>query len=102
SLSPLLGTWTRDGSITMKPGSDGPEFTKLTFRSDGTVYAGYVAGGLGAIVGGSPSVKNENDTYTISGDTISIAEGSRHLNYSYRVDGTKLFLTREGASDAAQ
>jgi hypothetical protein len=102
SASPLIGTWTRDGNTPKGDGSNGPQFTKLAFAADGKLSADYVAGGVGAIVGSSPSVKSENDTYTTSGDAkLSIAEGTRHLAYTYRVDGTKLYLTPSGASDAA-
>jgi hypothetical protein len=102
SASPLIGTWTRNGNTPKGDGSSGPQFTKLTFAADGKLSADYVAGGVGAIVGSSPSVKSENDTYTTPGDAkLSIAEGTSHLAYTYRVDGTKLYLTPSGGSDAA-
>jgi hypothetical protein len=101
SVSPLVGTWTRDGN-TPKSGGGGPQFTKLTFAADGSLNADYVAGGVGAIVGSSPSVKTENDTYaTPGGSKLSIAEGTTHLAYTYRVSGSKLYLTSPGSSDAA-
>jgi hypothetical protein len=103
ATSPLIGTWTRDGNVPKAGGQDGPQFTKLTFRADGTLDAGYVAAGLGAALGSTPSVKSENDTYRTSGDaSLSIAEGSRHLDYQYRVDGVTLYLTPSGGSDAAK
>jgi hypothetical protein len=103
AASPLIGTWTRDGNVGKAGADTGPQFTKLTFTADGRVNASYVAAGIGAAVGSAPSVKNENDTYTTSGDaTLSIAEGTRHLTYTYRVDGSKLFLTPPGGGDAAQ
>ncbi len=100
SVSPLIGTWTRDGN-TPAGGSHGPQFTKLTFSSNGSLHASYVAGGIGAALGSSPSVKSENDTYRSTDSSISIAEGSSHLDYAYRVDGSKLYLTPPGGSDAA-
>ena len=103
SMSPLIGTWTRDGNVAKAGGDPGPQFTKLTFSADGLLSASYVASGIGAAIGSSPSVKSENDTYTTSGDSkLSIAEGTRHLVYAYRVDGSKLYLTPPGAGDAAQ
>jgi hypothetical protein len=102
SVSPLIGTWTRDGN-TPKSGSDGgPQFTKLKFTADGSLSASYVAGGVGAIIGSSPSVKSENDTYSTPTDSkLSIAEGTTHRDYSYRVSGSKLYLTPPGGGDAA-
>jgi hypothetical protein len=101
SVSPLIGTWTRDGN-TPNTGSNGPQFTTLTFAPDGSLDAKYVAGGIGAIIGSAPSVKAEHDTYkTPTDSSISIAEGTSHLDYSYRVSGTKLYLTPSGAGDAA-
>jgi len=102
SVSPLIGTWTRDGD-TPKSGSDGgPQFTKLKFAADGSLNASYVAGGVGAILGSSPSVKSENDTYSTPSDAkLSIAEGTTHRDYSYRVSGSKLYLTPPGGGDAA-
>jgi hypothetical protein len=102
SLSPLIGTWTRDGDTPKGSGNGGPQFTKLTFAADGKLSANYVAAGLGAILGSSPSVKAENDTYaTPDATTLSIAEGTTHLDYSYRVSGSKLYLTPPGGGDAA-
>ncbi len=102
SVSPLIGTWTRDGNTPKGTGASGPQFTKLTFRADGKLSADYVAGGVGALLGSSPSVKSENDTYATPGEAkLSIAEGTTHLAYTYRVDGVKLYLTPPGASDAA-
>jgi hypothetical protein len=101
SVSPLIATWTRDGNTPAGGNSGGPQFTKLTFAPDGSLQASYVAGGLGAALGSSPSVKAENDTYrTPGGSKLSIAEGTRHLGFTYRVDGSKLYLTPEGGSEA--
>jgi hypothetical protein len=101
SVSPLIATWTRDGSTPSGDAGGGPQFTKLTFAPDGTLAASYVAGGIGAAIGSTPSVKAENDTYrTPGGSKLSIAEGTRHLGYTYRVSGSKLYLTPAGASEA--
>src|SRR5476649_467976 len=79
SVSQLIGTWTRDGN-TPKGGTDGPQFTKLTFTPDGALNASYVAGGIGAAIGTAPAVKTENDTYATPGDAkLSVAEGTTHL-----------------------
>jgi hypothetical protein len=102
SASPLLGTWTRDGNTPKGGAGAGPQFTKLTFSADGSLSASYVAGGVGAVIGSSPSVKSENDTYaTPVGGKLSIAEGTSHLDYAYRVTGSKLYLTPAGSGDAA-
>jgi hypothetical protein len=102
TLSPLIGTWTRDGNTPRGTASSGPQFTKLTFAADGTLNADYVAGGIGAAIGTSPSIKSENDTYaTPGGSKLSIAEGTSHLAYSYRVSGSKLYLMPLGGGDAA-
>lgn len=103
AFSPLIGTWTRDGNVARAGGDSGPQFTRLTFSADGSLAASYVASGIGAMVGSSPSVKSEKDTYATSGDaTLDIAEGSRHLTYSYRRDGSHLYLTPTAGSDVAQ
>jgi hypothetical protein len=102
STSPLIGTWTRDGDTPKAGKNGGPQFTKLTFAPNGSLKASYVAGGIGAVLGSSPSVKAENDTYSTPDDsTLSIAEGSTHRDYSYRVSEGKLYLTASGSSDAA-
>jgi hypothetical protein len=102
SFSPLIGTWTRDGDTPRGAAGGGPQFTKLTFTADGKLSASYVAAGLGAIIGSSPSVKSENDTYATPGSsTLSVAEGTTHRDYAYRVSGPKLYLTPPGGGDAA-
>jgi hypothetical protein len=101
TASPLIGTWTRDGN-TSKGHDSSPQFTKLTFAPNGELKASYIAAGIGAIIGSSPSVKDENDTYSTSdASKLSIAEGTAHRDYSYRVSGSKLFLTPPGGGDAA-
>jgi hypothetical protein len=101
SVSPLIGTWTRDGDTPKGSTAGGPQFTKLTFAPNGALQASYVAGGVGSLIGSSPSVKAENDTYTSEDSKLTIAEGTSHRAYSYRVNGTKLYLTPPGAGDAA-
>lgn len=101
TVSPLIGTWTREGNSTKAHNAGGPRFTKLTFTPNGTLKANYVAGGIGAIIGSSPSVKHENDTYSTSeASKLSIAEGTTHRDYSYRVSGSKLYLTPPSGGDA--
>ena len=102
SVSPLIGTWVRDGD-TPKPDPNQPQFTKLTFAADGSLTAEYVAAGgqLTAIVGGAPKLRTERDSYTTPGDaTLRIAEGSSHREFQYRVSSAKLFLTAPGSNDA--
>jgi hypothetical protein len=102
SVSPLIGTWTRDGNTPKGSGTGGPQFIKLTFDADGSLSASYVAAGVGALLGSAPSVKTESDTYATPSDSkLSIAEGSSHLAYSFRVSGSKLYLTPLGGGDAA-
>jgi hypothetical protein len=43
-ISPLVGTWTRDGD-SPKPNPKEPQFTELTFTADGSLEAMYVAAG---------------------------------------------------------
>ena len=102
SASPLIGTWTRDGMIIMVDNSGDPQFTKLTFAPNGSLKANYLAGGIGAVIGTSPGVKEEIDTYSTSAAAqLSIAEGTTRRDYSYRVDGAKLSLMPPGGGDAA-
>src|ERR1700733_2591454 len=75
SVSPLIGTWTRDGNTPRGTGTSGPQFTKLTFAADGSLSADYVAGGIGAVIGSAPSVKTENDTYATRGGSNSSPAG---------------------------
>jgi hypothetical protein len=102
TVSPLIGTWTRDGDTPKSTAKGSPQFTKLTFAPNGQLKASYVAGGVGTLIGSSPSVKAEDDTYgTPDASTLSIAEGTTRLDYSYRVSGAKLYLTPPGGGDAA-
>ena len=103
SVSPLVGTWTRDGAVP-KPDAKAPEFTQLTFTPDGSLAATYVAAGgaLAGVIGKAPKVQSEQDTYTTpDASTLRIAEGSSHREYQFRVSGGKLFLTPSGAGEAA-
>jgi hypothetical protein len=102
SVSPLVGTWTRDGDSTSSD-ADGPHFTKLAFAADGSLTAHYVGGGhLASAIGAAPPIKTERDTYTTpDAKTLSVAEGTRHLAYQYHVSDAKLYLTPSGGGDAA-
>jgi hypothetical protein len=102
AVSPLIGTWTRDGD-TPKPNASAPQFTKLTFAADGKLTARYVeaGGALAPVLNQAPKFNSENDTYSTNDSTLNIAEGTRKLTFTYRVDGGKLYLTPPGGSDAA-
>lgn len=103
SVSPLVGSWTRDGDVP-KPDPKAPEFTALTFAPDGSLAATYVAAGgaLAGVVDKAPKVRSEQDSYTTpDATTLRIAEGTSHREYSFRVSGGKLYLTPSGASEAA-
>jgi hypothetical protein len=103
SVSPLIGTWVRDGD-TPKPDPNNPQFTRLSFAPDGGLTAKYVAAGgaLAGIIAKAPKIQTEQDTYaTPDQATLSIAEGSSHREYQYRVSGSKLYLTPTGTGDAA-
>jgi hypothetical protein len=77
SVSPLVGTWTRDGALA-------------------------AGGALAGVIGKAPKVQSEQDTYTTpDASTLRIAEGSSHREYQFRVSGGKLFLTPSGAGEAA-
>jgi hypothetical protein len=102
SASPLIGTWVRDGN-TPKPDPKSPQFTRLAFSADGSLAAKYVAAGgaLASVFEKAPKVLSETDTYTTTSSTLTIAEGSIHREYEYRVSGSKLYLTQAGGSEAA-
>jgi hypothetical protein len=102
TISPLIGTWNRDGFITKLDNSSDPQFTKLTFAPNGALKASYLAASIGAMIGTPPNVKEEIDTYSTSdASKLSIAEGTTHRDYSYRVSGSKLYLTPPGGGDEA-
>ncbi len=91
-LSPLAGTWTRDGDVPAPRPSD-PQFTQLSFEADGTLKASYVAAGgaLAGVVKKAPKVLEERDTYAIVDDkTVRITEGSTARDYGYDAHGGKL------------
>jgi hypothetical protein len=103
TVSPLIGTWTRDGDVP-KPNPKDPEFTKLTFAPDGTLAAQYVAAGgaLAGVIGKAPKIESERDSYeTHAGTTLRIAEGSSYREYAFRIADGKLYLTPSGGSDGA-
>ena len=104
SVSPLIGTWTRDGG-TPKPDPKNPEFTKLTFTSDGKLAVTYVAAGgaLAGVIAKAPKIEHEGDTYTTSGKaTLRVSEGTSQRDYQYRVADGKLYLTPAGDGGDAQ
>jgi hypothetical protein len=103
TASPLVGGWTRDGDVP-KPSPDRPQFTKLTFRPDGSLDASYVSAGgaLAGVLNKAPKVMQERDSYTIvDSHTVRIAEGSSARDYQYDVHDGKLYLTPPNAQDAA-
>lgn len=102
AVSPLVGTWVRDGD-TPAPDPNNPQFTKLTFADDGSLAAEYVAAGgaLAGMIKKAPKVQNESDTYTlISGKRVKIVEGSNSREYTYDVHDGKLYLTPPSGSQA--
>jgi hypothetical protein len=102
SVSPLIGTWMRDGDPP-KPDPNNPQFTRLTFAADGKLAARYVeaGGALSSVIAKAPKMKSENDTYTTADTNLHIAEGTSKLDFTFRIDGSKLYLTPSGGSDAA-
>ncbi len=102
-VSPLAGTWTRDGDVPT-PKADNPEFTRLSFKADGTLEASYVAAGgaLAGVIKKAPKVEREHDSYsTIDAKTVRITEGSSARDYAYDTHGGKLYLTSPDGGDAA-
>ena len=102
-LSPLAGTWTRDGDVPAPKAND-PEFTQLSFLADGTLKASYVAAGgaLAGIVKKAPKVMQEQDSYaTVDPKTLRITEGSSARDYTYDVHDGKLYLTAPDGGEAA-
>ncbi len=101
-FSPLVGTWRINGSVPA-PSADVPQFTVLTFKSDGALDASYVVakGAIGHIVQSSPQIKQERDTYTLAEpSTLHILEGSRSLDFTYEVHDDHLTLTPSSGGDA--
>ena len=102
-MSPLAGEWTRDGDVPA-PKSNNPEFTKLSFHSDGTLEASYVAAGgaLAGVIKKAPKVMQEHDSYSIiDSKTVRITEGSSARDYAYDTHDGKLYLTSPDGGDAA-
>ena len=102
AVSPLAGTWTRDGDVP-KPDPKVPEFTRLVFAADGTLTADYVAAGgaLAGVIGKAPKIQTERDSYTTpSASTLRIAEGSSFRVYQFHIADGKLYLTQDGGSDS--
>ena len=103
SVSPLIGTWTRDGDPP-KPDPNNPVFTRLTFTPDGSLTARYIeaGGALAGIIAKAPKIKTEKDTYaTPDSTTLKVAEGTTNLTLTYKIDGGKLYLTPSGGDSAA-
>jgi hypothetical protein len=103
TVSPLVGTWTRDGDVP-KPDPKSPQFTELRFTPDGSLDASYVAAGgaLAGVISKAPKIQSEQDTYsTPEPNTLRIAEGSSYREYQFRITDGKLYLTPSGAGDAA-
>ncbi len=102
-VSPLAGTWTRDGDVPT-PKANNPQFTLLSFKADGTLEASYVAAGgaLAGIVKKAPKVMKEHDSYAIvDAKTVRITEGSSARDYAYDTHDGKLYLTSPDGGDAA-
>jgi hypothetical protein len=103
NVSPLAGTWTRDGDVPT-PKSNDPEFTLLSFKADGTLEASYVAAGgaLAGVIKKAPKVMREQDSYSIiDAKTVRITEGSSARDYAYDTHDGKLYLTSPDGGDAA-
>jgi hypothetical protein len=103
SVSPLIGTWMRDGDPP-KPDPNNPTFTRLTFAADGALTARYIeaGGALAGIIAKAPKMKSEKDTYaTPDATTLKVAEGTTNLTFTYKIDGGKLYLTPSGGDSAA-
>jgi hypothetical protein len=102
-VSPLAGTWTRDGDVPA-PKANNPEFTRLSFKADGTLEASYVAAGgaLAGVIKKAPKVMQEQDSYSIiDAKTVRITEGSSARDYAYDTHDGKLYLTAPDGGDAA-
>jgi hypothetical protein len=102
-LSPLAGTWARDGDVPA-PKANAPEFTRLSFKADGTLEASYVAAGgaLAGIVKKAPKIMQEHDSYSIvDAKTVRITEGSSARDYAYDTHDGKLYLTPPDGGEAA-
>lgn len=100
-FSPLIGSWTLNGSAPA-PDPNMPKFTALTFHRNGNLDATYVAAGgaLAGVVHTNPKTGSENDTYSIvSRHHLRIVEGSRSLDYTYHVRDGKLFLRSASGDD---
>ena len=102
-LSPLAGTWTRDGDVPA-PKPNVPEFTQLSFLADGTLKASYVAAGgaLAGVIKKAPKILQEQDSYAVvDSKTLRITEGSTARNYTFDTHGGKLYLTPPDGGEAA-
>ncbi len=102
ATSPLVGSWEINADTAGKNPKPGyPQFTALRFESGGTLLAAYAANaGISAVTGGSSTTKNETDTWSVSGKTLRVIEGSRQLAYGFEVRDEQLLLTPTGTSTA--
>ncbi len=101
-VSPLAGTWLRDGD-TPAPKPNDPEFTRLSFEADGTLKASYVAAGgaLAGVIKKAPKILEEDDSYAIvDSKTVRITEGTTPREYTYDAHDGKLYLTSASGGDA--
>lgn len=101
ALSPIVGSWQINGS-TQSSAANFPQFTRLKFKSDGSLTASYIATN-GAIRLGpsSPEIKQEEDSYTLGeASTLHVVEGSRALDYTFDIHDDKLFLTPKNEENA--
>ncbi len=102
AVSPIVGAWQINGDAP-PPKANLPQFVRLRFTADGKLEASYVAAGgaLASVINTPSKLKSEHDSYTLGeGETLSIIEGSRALDYTYAVRDGKLFLTAKGDDTA--
>lgn len=98
-VSPLVGGWSLNSSSPgHSPKGDYPQFTALRFEPDGTLEASYATTGtLANATGSSPNTKDETDRWSVSGQKLTVVEGSRSLSYTYAIREGMLTLTPAGA-----
>jgi hypothetical protein len=102
ALSPIVGSWQINGSASSSA-ANFPQFTRLKFKSDGSLMASYVAtnGAISHLGQSSPAIKQEEDSYTLGeASTVHVVEGSRALDYTYDIHDDKLFLTPKNEENA--
>jgi len=102
ATSPIVGSWKLGGD-TPAPKANLPQFVRLTFTAGGKLDASYVAAGgaLAKVIDTPSKLKEEHDSYTLGSDEkLTIIEGSRTLDYTYKMSDGKLLLTPSGADNA--